>query len=124
MTSISIIPTINQDDSSRICMSCGACCAFFRVSFYWAEGEALGIPEAMTSKVNDFYSCMKGTNQPKPCCIALGGEVGKQVACQIYPIRPSACHTVNVGDEQCRKARQMHGLSNDMFNDNDYSKFA
>ncbi|EAX0008081.1 YkgJ family cysteine cluster protein, partial [Salmonella enterica] len=20
------------------CMTCGACCAYFRVSFYWAEG--------------------------------------------------------------------------------------
>ncbi|MLR39642.1 YkgJ family cysteine cluster protein, partial [Salmonella enterica subsp. enterica] len=21
------------------CMTCGACCAYFRVSFYWAEGD-------------------------------------------------------------------------------------
>ncbi|HBP8873638.1 TPA: YkgJ family cysteine cluster protein, partial [Escherichia coli] len=21
------------------CMRCGACCAFFRVSFYWAEAD-------------------------------------------------------------------------------------
>ncbi|WP_142908916.1 CxxCxxCC domain-containing protein, partial [Klebsiella pneumoniae] len=21
------------------CMTCGACCAFFRVSFYWAEAD-------------------------------------------------------------------------------------
>lgn len=107
---------------SDICMACGACCATYRVSFYWSEGEALGIPEAMTDKVNDFYSCMKGTNQPKTYCMALGGKIGKQVACQIYPIRPGACHTVNVGDEQCRKARQRHGITNALFNDEDYSK--
>ena len=31
-------------------MHCGACCANYRVSFYWAEGETLGIPEDMTVK--------------------------------------------------------------------------
>lgn len=105
------IPLINQTlTDSDICMTCGACCATYRVSFYWAESDAHGIPDSMTEKVNDFYSCMKGTNQANPRCTALGGEVGKQVACQIYPIRPTACHTVNVGDEQCHKARERHGL--------------
>ncbi|MBP6485489.1 MAG: YkgJ family cysteine cluster protein, partial [Moraxella sp.] len=54
---------------SDICMYCGACCANYRVSFYWAEGEALGIPEQMTVKVNDFYTCMKGTEAKPVRCI-------------------------------------------------------
>lgn len=110
-----IVSSASNVSDSDICMACGACCATYRVSFYWAEADALGIPEVMTGKVNDFYSCMKGTNQCNPRCIALGGTIGQQVACQIYPIRPGACHTVKVGDEQCQKARHRHGLPNMIF---------
>lgn len=95
---------------SDICMSCGACCAAFRVSFYWAEGESLGIPEEMTVKVNDFYTCMKGTESKPVKCIALAGEVGQSVACQIYDRRSSTCQSVQVGDAQCLKARHYHQL--------------
>ena len=100
---------------SDICMHCGACCANYRVSFYWAEGETLGIPEEMTVKVNDFYTCMKGTETKPVRCIALVGEVGNSVACQIYDKRSSTCQSVQVGDEQCIKARHHYGLSNDIF---------
>ena len=34
-----------NDETTNPCQSCGACCAAYRVSFYWAEGE--GLPEAM-----------------------------------------------------------------------------
>ena len=105
---------LQHTSDSDICMGCGACCAAFRVSFYWAEGETLGIPQDMTVKVNDFYTCMKGTESKPVKCIALVGDVGKQVACQIYDKRSSTCQSVQVGDEQCRKARQCHGLSNDI----------
>ena len=102
-----------KTSDSDICMSCGACCAAFRVSFYWGEGESLGIPEDMTVKVNDFYTCMKGTEKKPVKCVALAGEVGQSVACQIYDKRSSTCQSVQVGDEQCNKARQYHGLSLD-----------
>ena len=35
--------------------------------------------------------CMRGTNNNPPRCVALAGEVGKQVACTIYGQRPSPC---------------------------------
>lgn len=39
------------------CMTCGACCACFRVSFYWAEGDdASGrVPASLTEPVTPFY---------------------------------------------------------------------
>src|SRR5690606_27655855 len=55
----------------NICTSCGACCAHFRVSFYWAEGER--IPEALQEPLTPIYNCMAGTNRPKPRCVALEG---------------------------------------------------
>lgn len=93
------------------CMNCGACCAAYRVSFYWAEGENKQIPIALTQQVNHFYSCMAGTNQPNPHCQALQGFVGDQVSCAIYLQRPDTCKEVLPGDEKCNRARAKYGLS-------------
>ena len=95
---------------SEVCQHCGACCAAFRVSFYWAESEANGIPSALTQRLNPWMSCMAGTQQPAPRCLALQGEVGKAVACAIYERRPSPCKEVMPGDDKCQRARARHGL--------------
>lgn len=71
----------------------------------------LGIPQDMTVKVNDFYTCMKGTDKKPVKCVALAGEVGKSVACQIYDKRSSTCQSVNVGDAQCIKARRLYDMA-------------
>lgn len=99
---------------SELCLSCGACCATYRVSFYWAESDAHPhgtVPEHLTTPINSFYVAMRGTEYAPVRCIALTGEVGCQVSCSIYTQRSSTCHSVMVGDEQCLKARQRHQLS-------------
>ena len=98
------------------CQTCGACCASFRVSFYWAEAnDAPGgtVPVELTESLTPHLRCMRGTNAKQPRCTALSGQVGQEVACQIYPLRASPCHEVQLGDEQCLKARQKHGLPAD-----------
>ena len=47
------------------CMTCGACCAYFRVSFYWAEASDGGgtVPVDLTEPLTPFLRCMRGTNQ-------------------------------------------------------------
>lgn len=95
------------------CQHCGACCASFRVSFYWGETQAhpLGtVPVTLTQKVNDTYVCMKGTEINPVRCIALQGEVGVGVHCQIYSKRASTCREFNVGSSACQQARAKHGL--------------
>jgi len=101
------------------CLTCGACCASFRVSFYWAEtsaGQKNGVPVELTENVNDFYSCMKGTNSKTPHCIALEGQVGREVSCKIYEQRSSTCREFNIIDASgnidahCTKARARYGL--------------
>jgi Fe-S-cluster containining protein len=95
------------------CQRCGACCAFFRVSFYWAEAsDAPGgtVPVDLTEPVSPFLRCMRGTNARQPRCIGLQGEVGRQVTCQIYAQRASTCREVQPGDAQCLKARTSHCL--------------
>lgn len=75
------------------CMTCGACCAFFRVSFYWAEADDAGgtIPARLTEQISPFHRCMSGTNQKNPRCIALQEPRAKMPAARYIKIdRPHA----------------------------------
>jgi len=61
------------------CVECGACCATFRVSFYWAEADdAPGgtVPAALTGRLHAHLRVMQGTDRPEPRCCALQGEIG------------------------------------------------
>ena len=96
------------------CQRCGACCAHYRVSFYWAEGnDAPGgqVPVELTEPLTPHLRCMRGTSSDAPHCVALQGEVGVSVGCSIYAQRPTTCHEVQVGDAQCLKARAHHGIT-------------
>jgi len=107
------------------CLTWGACCAYFRVTFYWGEADpAQGgtVPPDLAEDVTGFYRCMKGTNQAHPRCAALLGEVGSAVRCSIYANRPSPCREFGVqwgadgprinGDDlaRCNRARAAWGL--------------
>lgn len=91
------------------CRQCGACCATFRVSFYWAEAAALA--DSLTEKVNETYRCMAGTNTSAPRCQALRDKVGNRVSCSAYGHRPLPRREVQPDDDKCRSARARHGLS-------------
>jgi Fe-S-cluster containining protein len=100
------------------CLSCGACCAAFRVSFYWAEADdAPGgwVPAALTERLDPHLRCMRGTNARRPRCEQLTGEI-PGATCRIYGNRPSPCRELEPWDAegrvtpQCTKARALHGL--------------
>ena len=99
---------LSQVPTQDACLSCGACCAYFRVSFYWAEG--IPMPEHYTEPVTSVYSCMAGTNQKNPRCVALEGTIGEQVSCGMYELRSTTCKEVQVADAQCNKARIAHNM--------------
>lgn len=101
------------------CITCGACCAHFRVSFHWSEAERfLGgeTPPELTTQVAPHRLAMRGTTGRPPRCVALEGEIGADVRCRIYAQRPSPCREfeaswVNgVHSERCDAARAAHGL--------------
>lgn len=107
------------------CQSCGACCGYFRVSFYWREADAESggtVPIEMTRQLDPFRRCMKGTDQEQPRCIALSGQIGSSVCCTIYENRPSPCREFGVNWsngllsfipedlERCTQARAAYGL--------------
>lgn len=101
------------------CMTCGACCAFFRVSFHWAELQSAGgvVPDELTAKISPYLNCMAGTSSKAPRCTALVGEVGQAVSCSVYSDRPSPCRAFSCNAESleynagCDKARAHYGLS-------------
>lgn len=101
------------------CLGCGACCAFFRVSFHWAEstaGKPDGVPEDMTEPVTPHRVAMKGTLSKPTRCLALRGTLGEAVFCSIHPARSSPCRDFAaswenaVHNPDCDRARAAHGL--------------
>ncbi|WP_072024447.1 YkgJ family cysteine cluster protein [Escherichia coli] len=100
------------------CMTCGACCVFFRVSFYWAEADDAGgnVPVSLTEQISPFHRCMSGTNQKKPRCVALAGTPGENAYCSVYKNRPSTCREFamsgenDIANEACSRARAKYGL--------------
>lgn len=102
------------------CLTCGACCAHFRVSFHWSESERfLGgdTPPELTTPISPHRVAMRGTCGSAPRCVALEGQVGVAVRCTIYAQRPSPCREFTaswangVRSERCDRARAAHGLS-------------
>lgn len=106
------------NSSENPCLHCGGCCQYFRVSFYQGEIKDLGgnVPSEMTKQITPFMVAMKGTEYGKGRCIALNGEVGKNISCAIYENRPSVCRSYHVWDkegnpnERCQKIRKELGL--------------
>lgn len=103
------------------CLECGACCAFYRASFYWAECDDVrenGVPAGYTEQLTPFRVVMKGTNSCSPRCLALKGVIGLRVHCVIYDRRASVCRDFapswlddNILNERCDKARRFWGLA-------------
>lgn len=104
------------------CLKCGACCAFYRVSFHWSETlqESFNVPIEKAAAITPHIMSMNGTNISQPKCESLLGDVGKSVRCVIYENRPSPCRNFsasyengerNVRCDQARLSKGLHPLS-------------
>ncbi len=94
------------------CLTCGACCASFRVDFSVHETQEYGgdVPDGLALEVNAGLRRMRGTDHASPRCAALTGRVGERAACGIYEWRPSPCREFEAGSDACQRARRRHGL--------------
>lgn len=101
------------------CLSCGACCAFYKASFYWAEADDTPtgtVPVDKTQQSGPFRRVMIGTLGSKPWCICLKGRIGEYVFCEIYEQRSSVCRDFQASwangerNVRCDKARLAWGL--------------
>lgn len=95
------------------CLSCGACCACFRVDFSVTELQEQGgsVPDGLAVAVTAYTARMRGTDHAPPRCAALTGKVGQRAACGIYEWRPSPCREFEAGSEACDRARARHGMA-------------
>ncbi|HJV06644.1 MAG TPA: YkgJ family cysteine cluster protein [Chromobacteriaceae bacterium] len=105
--------------SHNVCMSCGACCAAFRVTFHYSEldSEPGGlVPSGLADQETATLYRLRGTDYAQPRCAALVGVVGESVHCGIYKERPSPCRefgaraAIGVFEPACNRARARHGL--------------
>ncbi|HOB66493.1 YkgJ family cysteine cluster protein [Ottowia sp.] len=94
------------------CLSCGACCASFRVDFAALELQSEGgpVPDGLAARLTTSLCRLRGTDHLRPRCAALGGQVGQRVRCGIYEWRPSPCREFDAGSDACLHARRQHGL--------------
>jgi hypothetical protein len=100
------------------CLTCGACCAHFRVSFYWGECQSAGgsVPDDLVEQISPYHAAMRGTTSKPARCVSLLGEVGCGVRCTMYEQRSSACRDFAASWEhgehnpRCDAARAAHGL--------------
>ena len=112
-----ILPKSNVPEQA--CLTCGACCAAFRVDFHpedLASPGKSGVPEHLTIRLTPTLVRMYGTDEAPPRCVALEGEIGKSVRCSIYRERPGPCRDfapyapLGMGDDACDRARRRYGL--------------
>lgn len=104
----------DNGDSDSPCQSCGACCAYFRVSFHWietSESNERFVPVVLTESLGSNMVCMSGTNQKTPRCSCLTGNIGEDVGCSIYKDRSTSCQELQAGEDKCNKARAHYGLA-------------
>lgn len=103
------------------CLSCGACCAFFRVSFWAHEMHGTNhpwrVPTELVENPQGVLVSLKGTTRKnRPACYALTGKIGEKASCKIYENRPSPCRDFTASYEngyknpRCDEARAAHGL--------------
>ncbi|MGE1156045.1 YkgJ family cysteine cluster protein [Pseudomonas kitaguniensis] len=100
------------------CLSCGACCSYFRVSFFWGECASSGgtVPDDLVVQINPTRVAMIGTDQKPARCCSLEGEVGTGTRCTIYEQRSSPCREFDASWSQgeqntdCDAARAAFGL--------------
>ena len=102
------------------CLSCGACCARFRIAFHWAEADpALGgvVPPEAVVRWDAHRVALRGTDRKQPHCEQLRGEVGREVNCAIYAQRPTPCRELTPSwengrrNDQCDRARSAYGMA-------------
>lgn len=113
-------PASNDTSLDNPCLSCGACCAHFRVSFYCgeiADGGGGIVPPELVTQVGPLRAAMKGTEYGNGRCVALRGEIGTEgVHCSIYAQRPSPCREFEPWlqdgspEPDCQRVRARFGL--------------
>jgi uncharacterized protein len=104
---LAISTTDLQADTSALCQSCGACCAYSKEWPRFSTEEDADLARIPPAYVDDGQGRMRCDGDR---CSALTGEIGIATACAVYPVRPEVCRTCLPGDHACQIARRRFGL--------------
>lgn len=106
------------------CKTCGACCIGKSADGDFVPVTALDrrrLPTKYVKKLQDVEPEEDGVferaeNVPyafglkrfgaHEACVALKGTLGKDVACDIYDVRPAFCRSFERGSDECRTRRR------------------
>jgi Fe-S-cluster containining protein len=94
-------------DTSALCQSCGACCAYSREWPRFSTETDTELDRIPPEFVDPSGARMRCHGER---CAALVGDIGIATACAIYPVRPEVCRTCVPGDSACTMARARFGL--------------
>ncbi len=104
------------------CVKCGACCCNTAELRARATQDYVEVGKddelrrgrkdllrqlAVRNDEGLFHMRLVGEDQR---CAALAGEIGGDVRCTIYRVRPAGCRRVDAGDADCLAARRSRGL--------------
>ena len=98
---------MSTTEDSSPCQSCGACCAYSRHWPRFTVEDDADIDLIPRYLVDDDQSGMRCDGDR---CSALDGTICVATACSVYEVRPIVCRSCQPGDEECRMARQRHGM--------------
>jgi len=94
---------ISDDD----CQQCGACCAPNTDWLSYPEvtdEEALVLPERFRLQIIDGELATRD-RRGGVRCVALEGELGVAVRCEVHDVRPEVCRQFTAGSRHCLEAR-------------------
>lgn len=84
----------------------------YRIAFHWSEvNDETGVPSHLVQPFRRHEVIMIGTQGPDVRCTALKSDPATgHLGCSIHGRHPSVCRSVDVGSDQCVRARAKHGL--------------
>ncbi|HEY3643552.1 MAG TPA: YkgJ family cysteine cluster protein [Xanthobacteraceae bacterium] len=97
-----------QADTSALCQSCGACCAYSKEWPRFSTEDDADLARIPPAFVDDTQGRMRCNGDR---CTALLGDIGIATSCTVYAVRPEVCRTCLPGDDACRMARLAFGLA-------------
>ena len=105
------------------CQACGACCCNTKRNraLQTRDYVEVGRDDVLYRDHRDLLKRLGTRNDDgvwhlrlvgeEERCVALDGDLGEGVGCEIYKVRPSGCRRVEAGDADCLQARRDQGLS-------------
>lgn len=96
------------------CMTCGACCASF-VCVDVNPGNPIASKDCWEitkrGKRSEFtVDRFIKRKEEDFSCVALEGEIGREVNCRVYEHRPRMCRLFEAGSDRCHAVRRAYGL--------------